>query len=338
MNRDPLPTVPLLVSATPLHRLHRLSDRLSIDLWIKRDDLTEIGGGGNKLRKLEYLLGAAIDQNSDVLLTAGSVQSNHCRLTASVAASYGIECRLVLTVPIENPSDAYMASGNRALFDLFGAHSVTLAPGQDSGPALERLAEGLIKQGRKPMVIPIGGSTPLGSLGYVDAAKEIADQLAARGDHTFDLTVCCSGSGGMQAGLEVGRSIHPFTKRILGVSVGRRRVDQIDIVSALADGTLSLLGGDTKPNCIEVSDAARGPGYGRPGEDALQAIRLAARLEGILLDPVYTGKAFAGLVAMISDGSISTGSRVLFWHSGGSPALFAYPESTSEGGHRAARS
>lgn len=325
------PTVPLMSSETPLLPLKRLSAELGIDLWIKRDDLGEIGGGGNKLRKLQYVLGAAKKQGNDVLLTAGSVQSNHCRLTAAVAASCDIECHLILTLPFDDPDLSYLQSGNRALFDLFGAQSMTLRPGQDSMPALEQRSEELKALGRNPMIIPIGASTPLGCLGYVDAAKEIANQLAKATRGSFDLTICGSGSGGMQAGLVVGNACYSFSEKIVGMSVGRSQVDQKKVVSRLVKDTRSLLGLDPSGEGIEVSDVARGPGYGRIGNDAIQALSLAARFDGLLLDPVYTAKAFAGLLAMVANGSISKSSRVLFVHSGGSPALFAYPKATSKG-------
>ncbi len=327
-------TVALLSRETPLHPLKRLGTALDIDLWIKRDDLGEIGGGGNKLRKLEHILGVAVDSGHDVLLTAGSVQSNHCRLTASAATRLGMDCHLVLTLPFDGPDPAYLRSGNRALFDLFGAEITILRPGEDSGAPLARLAADLKSRGRDPLVIPIGGSSPRGCLGYIDAAGEIAGQLTRRNHGPFDLTVCASGSGGMQAGLIMGNARHAFSKRIVGMSVGRGQGEQTEIVRRLVEETQLLLDPAPARGAVEVSDRARGPGYGRLDAGTMHALSMAARLEGLLLDPVYTAKACAGLLAMAADGTIAKGSRVLFIHSGGWPALYAYPETLSKGdGH-----
>lgn len=332
---DPFPVfarVRLLHGPTPLHPLVRLSDALDLDLWVKRDDLTEVGGGGNKLRKLEYLLGAAVQEHADVVLTTGSPQSNHCRLTAAAAAMLGLDCVLLTTQPFDDPSGVYTSSGNRALFDLFGAEVEPLGQDVESAPALEARAAALRTAHRNPTVIPVGGSTPVGCLGYVGAAAEVMQQIEGCRLEPFDCVVLATGSGGMQAGLEVGRHSHGFARRLVGMSVGRRADAQREIVQALIRETCRLLGAPHPIGMTDVSDIAAGPGYGLPGADTVDAIILAARRDGLVLDPVYTAKAFAGLLGLVRTGDIGRGSRVLFWHSGGAPALFAYPQATAVGG------
>lgn len=310
---------------TPLHPLPGLSRRLGVELWMKRDDLTELGGGGNKVRKLEFLMAQAIAADSDVVLTAGSPQSNHCRLTAAAAARCNLPCE-VLTVPPEGRfASEYDKSGNRLLFDGFGALVHGLPPGTDSVPALEARAEELTAKGRRPFVIPIGGSTAVGSLGYVLAAVEVAEQCVEL-DVTFDLAIVATGSGGMQAGLVVGRTLRPFAERLLGMSVGRGEGEQCDRVSGIAHECAELLDVGLDEGSVEVSACGRGPGYGRADASTSAAVTSAARLDGVILDPVYTGKALAGLLAMADAGELPRGGRVLFWHSGGVPALFAYPD------------
>ncbi|MBZ8134158.1 D-cysteine desulfhydrase family protein [Afifella sp. IM 167] len=323
-----VPRRPLMSGPTPLHRLLRLSEMLDIDLWIKRDDLTEIGGGGNKVRKLEYLLAAAASEGADMVVTAGSSQSNHCRLTAAASKILGLDCLLLTTATGARSAETCERTGNRALFDLFDADVEELGEGEESAPALQRRADKLRSCGRRPYVIPVGGSTPIGCLGYVQAAGELWLQMARHRHRPFDIVVFASGSGGMHAGLQVGCAGGEVCERLIGFSVGREAEAQAGLVDGLCRATARKLGETPHTFDVLVDDRARGPAYGEPDRQTIDAVRIAARREGLLLDPVYTGKALAGLLDLCRSGEVSAGARVLFWHSGGAPALFAYPETT----------
>ena len=311
---------------TPIERLERLSRHLGgPDIYIKRDDQTGLTGGGNKTRKLEFLVADALAKGCDTLITVGAVQSNHCRLTLAAAVREGLKCRLVLEqrVPGSYRRDD---SGNNFLFDLLVVEAVTVVEaGTDVDAAMRALAADLEREGRRGYVIPGGGSNPLGALGYVACAEELLAQ-------TFDLgldldhVVCASGSGGTHAGLLAGLVGANAGLPLTGINVRRPRAEQEANIRALTESTLALLGvrAPLADDAVIALDEWVGPGYSLPTDEMVEAVRLLARLEGVLLDPVYTGKAFAGLIGLIRRGAFKAGETVLFVHTGGSPALYAY--------------
>jgi D-cysteine desulfhydrase len=311
--------------ATPIEHLPHLSRHLGgPEIFIKRDDLLGLSAGGNKTRKLEFLVADALAQGADTLITVGAVQSNHCRLTLAAAVREGLRCRLVLEERVAGSYDP-RASGNNLLFDLLGVEEVTVVQGgADLAGAMQAVADELKAQGRKGYVIPGGGSNALGALGYVACAEEILDQTFDMG-LTLDHIVCASGSAGTHAGLAVG--LHGSNAQIplTGVSVRRPVAEQVPLVHGLAGKCAHLLGVAAPAEAaIVVDDRWVGPGYSLPTEEMIQAVRTVARLEGVLLDPVYTGKAMAGLIGQVMEERYSRGENVLFLHTGGAPALYAY--------------
>jgi D-cysteine desulfhydrase family pyridoxal phosphate-dependent enzyme len=307
------PREPLGFYPTPLHPLERLSAHLGGPrLWIKRDDLTGFALGGNKVRKLELFLGEARATGADVLLTAGGHQSNHARITAAAAARAGLDCVLVLS-----GGEPAAWRGNLALDRLFGAAVRFVATGPERRPALEAAAAELRAAGRRPLLIPIGGSTSLGALGYVEAAREAAGQLAAHGLRPAAI-VHGSSSGGTQAGLVVGARLAGLAARVVGVSADETRADLTAMVAAIAGPLAARLSVPAPPaGAIEVLDDQVGAGYGIPTDASVEATRLFARLEGIPLDPTYGAKAAAGLVDLCRRGAFRRDETVLFWHTGG---------------------
>lgn len=322
---------------TPLHPLPRLSAALGgPEIWIKRDDATGLAGGGNKTRKLEFLVADAHAQGADLLITTGAPQSNHARLTLAAAAVEGLRARLLIEerVPGTYAEDAV---GNALLFDLMDVDRVEVVPaGSDLAAGLEAMAEAARGEGFTPYVIPGGGSTPLGSLGYVACAEETLQQAFEQGV-AFDHVVAASGSGGTHAGLVAG--LHGATANLplTGVSVRAARDAQEAKIHRLARETFALAGGSADGSggvprdAVVVRDDQVGPGYSLPTEAMGEAVRLLARTEAILADPVYTGKALAGLIAMVREGTWTADDRVLFVHTGGSPALHAYPAQVRAG-------
>ncbi|WP_028245853.1 D-cysteine desulfhydrase family protein [Pseudoclavibacter soli] len=317
---------PRFVAApTPLQRLDRLRDALGgagqvPELWIKRDDLTGLAGGGNKARKLEFLLDDALAQGADTVVTIGAVQSNHARQTAAAANRVGLAAHLVLEVP-EGATDEYLNNGNALLDDLLGAEITLVPEGDDSSAAADAVVARLRSAGRAPILIPVGGSSPLGSLGYVEAFTELVDSGL-----DLDAVVVASGSAGTQAGLVVGAQVHRASTRIIGVTVSRSVADQQPKVLSLVEQTLQLLDVDPGQAAarVELDDRFVGPGYGVPTDEMRRAVRLFAETEGILLDPVYTGKAAAGLLQLVREGAFAADQRVAFVHTGGTPGLYAY--------------
>ena len=307
---------------TPLEPLHRLSAMLGgPELWIKRDDQTGLATGGNKTRKLEFLVADALAQEADTLISCGATQSNHARQTAAAAAKFGMACTLVLRG--EEPPQA---QGNLLLDRLLGAE-VVWAGDEPLVERMEAVADDLRAQGRRPYVVPYGGSNPLGASGYVAAMEELLAQCAERDLH-FDHIVLASSSGGTQAGLMVGARALGYEGRILGISVDptadRLRQTLADLATATA-GRLGL-GFTFAPEDFDVVDRYLGGGYAVIGDLEREAIRTLARVEGILLDPVYTGRAFGGLLDLIRQGAFGPQERVLFWHTGGIPGLFGFAE------------
>jgi len=286
-------------------------------LWIKRDDLTGLAFGGNKTRKLEFLVAEAQARGAQTLVTVGAAQSNHCRQTAAAAARAGLGCILVLA-----GSPPAMASGNLLLDDLLGAE-VIWAGNREKLTCLEEALDLAEQQGRRPYRIPYGGSSPLGAAAYAQALAELQKQ-----DSGFDRLVLASSSGGTQAGLVVGARLFDFRGRITGISVDQPAEALQETVAELASQTAARLGEPLSfhPGEIDVDDGFLGGGYGVMSDVERQAIRTFAAEEGILLDPVYTGRAAGGMLARLRDGRIGRSERILFWHTGGTPALFAYAD------------
>ena len=294
-------------------------------LYIKRDDQLGLTAGGNKTHKLEFLVADAIAQGADTLITVGAVQSNHCRLTAASAVREGLKCRLVLEQRVAGSYDV-AASGNNFLFDLLGVEQrVVVNGGEDLAAAMERVRADLVREGRKGYVIPGGGSNPLGALGYVACAEEILQQSFAAG-LTIDRVVLASGSAGTHAGILAGLAGNSAAIPVTGINVRRARAEQEANVHALAEQTAAFAGSAAPMprDAVVCRDEWVGPGYSVPTPEMVEAVRLFAGLEGILLDPVYTGKAAAGLIGMVRAGEITPDETVLFVHTGGSPALYAY--------------
>jgi D-cysteine desulfhydrase family pyridoxal phosphate-dependent enzyme len=300
---------------TPVEPLPNLSAQLGGPrLFVKRDDQTGLAFGGNKTRKLEFLVAEARANGARTLITAGAGQSNHCRQTAAAAARYGFACILVLAG--EEPSQA---SGNLLLDRLLGAEVVWAAPEQRDA-VLEKTFQSAWEDGRRPYLIPYGGSNPTGAAAYAFALKELLDQ-----GHQPDWIVFASSSGGTQSGLVAGARLFGYQGKVLGISVDETKQVLQERVAVLATATADLLGEveNFDPQDVWVNDDYLGGGYGIMGAPEREAITLFARSEGLLLDPVYTGRAAAGLIDMIRGGFFEAGQEVLFWHTGGSPALFA---------------
>lgn len=311
--------------ATPIEHLRHLSRHLGgPDIYIKRDDLLGLSAGGNKTRKLEFLVADALAEGADTLITVGAVQSNHCRLTLAAAVREGLKCRLVLEQRVPGSYDR-KASGNNFLFDLLGVESVTVVDaGADLGGAMQKIAAELKAEGRKGYVIPGGGSNALGALGYVACADELLAQTFDMG-LKLDHIVCASGSAGTHAGLLTGLTGANARIPVTGINVRRPRAEQEKNVHALCLDVAKLL--DIEPparESVTALDEWVGPGYSLPTPAMIDAVRLLASREGVLLDPVYTGKAMAGLIDLVRRGTFKKGEHVLFLHTGGAPALYAY--------------
>jgi len=318
------PRLELLGAPTALEKLERLSQWVGRDIYVKRDDLTPLAMGGNKLRKLEYLAADALAQGCDTLVTAGAIQSNHVRQTAAIAAKLGLGCVALLENPIGTDDSNYLGNGNRLLLDLFDAKVELVENLDNADEQLQALARRLADSGRKPYLVPIGGSNALGALGYVRAGLELAEQIKATG-LDFAAVVLASGSAGTHSGLALGLSESLPQLPVIGVTVSRTDEAQRPKVQGLAERTAELLGVPL-PDSFKVTlwDEFFGPRYGEPNAGTLSAIKLVANQEGLLLDPVYTGKAMAGLLDGIGRQRFNDGP-VIFLHTGGAPALFAYP-------------
>lgn len=311
---------------TPLVELQRLGSKLGVQLSIKRDDLTGLALGGNKTRKLEYILGDAVAQGCDTIITAGAAQSNHCRQTAAAAAMLGMKCHLML-----GGVAPQCAQGNLLLDELLGAQIHWMGE-QRKGEELDRLYRELNLSGSNPYIVPYGGSNELGAMGYVSAVQELALQQAGRAK--FDCVIFASSSGGTHAGLTLGNALSNQWGSLVGINIDKleaggnlaKYIADLTSSSAIAMGLNQRFSADD----IRLNSDYLGDGYGILSHADKEAIAMLANQEGILLDPVYSGRAFAGLIGMIRSGQISRGSRVLFWHTGGAPALFAYAASLSE--------
>ena len=313
---------------TPMEFLANLSEALGgPDIYMKRDDLLGLAGGGNKTRKLEFLMADALSMGADTVITCGAVQSNHCRLTLAAAVKEGMKCHLVLEERVPH-SYREGANGNNYLFHLLGVEGIRVVPGgSDMMEEMEKTADELRKQGRKPYIIPGGGSNTIGALGYVACAQEILNQSFEKGIN-FQHIVCASGSAGTHAGLLTGLTGENAHIPLTGISVNRKREPQTQLVYKLASELSEKLALENpiKLEQVEVYDEYVGPGYSLPTDQMVEAVQLTARTEAILLDPVYSGKAMAGLIDLIRKGIYKKGENVLFVHTGGSPALYAYTD------------
>lgn len=321
----PLPRIRIAHLPTPLEPMSRLTTFLGgPKLWIKRDDQTGLALGGNKTRKLEYLLAEALANGAQTLITAGALQSNHCRQTAAAAAKYGLGCILVLRNP-EEEHEKTSDSGNILIDHLLGAEIVWAPPGQRDF-ILQQTFETAWVAGQRPYLIPYGGSNATGAAAYAFAVQELAEQLSTDDFSQMpDWIIFASSSGGTQAGFIAGKQALKIPTRFLGISIDEQKTAMQTGISELANKVSDLLHipQATLPEDVLVNDEYLGEGYGMMGLLEKQAIRLFAQHEGILLDPVYTGRAAAGLIDLIGKKFFSSNEKVLFWHTGGTPALFA---------------
>ena len=311
---------------TPLEFLPRFTQALGgPNIYIKRDDLLGLTGGGNKTRKLEFLVADALTRGADTLITCGAVQSNHCRLTLSAAVKEGLKCRLVLEERVPgsyNPE----ASGNNFLFRLLGVEKIEVVPaGSNMMTEMNKVAEDLTKHGRKGYVIPGGGSNPIGATGYAACAQEIQSQLFEKG-LVIDRVLVASGSAGTHAGLVTGFHGLNMNVPVIGIGVSRDPEEQNPLVYALVQKTAERLAikQDIPEEAVTTFGNYWRPQYSVPNKKMVEAVNLMAKTEGILLDPVYTGKAMAGLIVLAREGYFKKGENLLFVHTGGSPGLYAY--------------
>lgn len=296
-------------------------------IWIKRDDQLGLTPGGNKTRKLEFLVAEALANGCDTLVTCGAPQSNHCRITLSAAIKEGLKCRFVIEERVPGSYDE-KNSGNNFLFQLMGVEAITVVPGgSDMGAEMTKVAETLKSEGRKGYVIPGGGSNALGGLGYVACAQELQQQLLEQDLH-LDRIVLGSGSSGTHGGMVAGFLANSIEIPIVGVGVSRDPEDQAPLVQREAQAVCDLLELDTvvPKHKVQCVGGYWQPKYSLPNAAMIEAVQLLARTEGILLDPVYTGKIMAGMIGMIRNGSIQQNERILFLHTGGAPSLFAYED------------
>jgi len=294
-------------------------------LWVKRDDCTGLSTGGNKTRKLEYLMAEAIAARADVVITQGATQSNHARQTAAAAAKLGMKCHILLEDRTGSTDPDYTDNGNVLLDRLHGATVDRRSGGSNMQQEMEQLAEQLKADGARPYVIPGGGSTPVGALGYVSAAMELASQAAARGLR-MDYLVHATGSAGTQAGLVAGLHAINSDTKLLGIGVRAPQERQEAMVYDLACRTAEhmRMGGGIPRELVAANCDYVGAGYGLPTAGMLEAVEILARTEGLLLDPVYSGKGMAGLIDLIRKGYFKANDNVVFLHTGGSVALFGY--------------
>ncbi|UOX86826.1 D-cysteine desulfhydrase family protein [Amycolatopsis sp. FBCC-B4732] len=319
---DAIPRVDLGGWPTPLHEAPRLGEALGLrNLWLKRDDVHPLGAGGNKLRKLEYHLGAARQAGAGTVITFGALQTNHGRQTAAACAKLGLRCELVLTAKVPRDGDAYERGGNVPLDKLFGATVHVCADGEETGRVYDRLVAEAAAEGRKVATIPVGGSSDLGALGYVRATLELAHQLAERGVERAHLVVPHA-SGGTAAGVVLATAL--LKNLGVGVACVSHPLDEAtENLRVLTTGAAELLGLEPPSfDHVRLGDSTLGPGYGIPTDAVWDALRLFGRTEGVVLDPVYTGKVAAALVEWA--GHFAPDDHVVFLHTGGMPGLYGY--------------
>ena len=329
MQLSDFPRARLAHLPTPLEFLPRLSAHLEgPDIYVKRDDCTGLATGGNKTRKLEFSMGEALAQGADTIITVGAVQSNHVRQTAAAACKLGLDCEVMLEHRVEKPSETYSNSGNIFLDRIFGANLREYPGGTDFDAAMQEVATEVRASGGTPYYIPGGASNPVGALGYVDCGVELLQQLDEQ-DLKIDHIVSATGSAGTHAGLIVGLRGSGSDLPILGIGVNAPQEVQEERVFKLAVQTADMVGA---PGCVERSDIVAdcnyiGAGYGVPTDSMNEAVLMLARYEGLLFDPVYSGKALAGMIDYIRNGKFRKGQKIVFLHTGGSAGLFAYADS-----------
>jgi L-cysteate sulfo-lyase len=320
------PRVSLAHLPTPLELLPRLTEHLGgPNIYVKRDDCTGLGTGGNKTRKLEFLMAEALQEKADTIITQGAVQSNHARQTAAAAARLGLGCELLFENRVQDPDDAYLNSGNVLLDRLLGANMHHFPKATDMNQAMSDLADELRRKGKRPYIIPGGGSNPVGALGYVNCVLELLAQANDQG-LVIDHLVHATGSTGTQAGLIVGLKAMHSGIPLLGIGVNAPKELQEENVYKLAVETAEYIGAG---GCVQRDDVVAncdyvGEGYGITTDSMKEAVSLLARLEGILADPVYSGKGLAGMFDLIRKGYFRKGENVVFLHTGGSAGLFGY--------------
>ena len=331
-NLKKIPRARLWVYATPLEVQHNLGKVLGVKQFlIKRDDCNGLAFGGNKVRQMEYYLGDALAKGCDTLLITGAVQSNFVRTAAAGCAKLGLQCHVQLENRVSKNSEAYKTSGNVLLVHLLGAVVHTYPHGEDEEGAdrnLEEIAERLKAEGKNPYVVHLSpGHPPLGALGYVDAAIELVEQMNQL-EHQPDVIFSPSGSGSTHGGLLYGLRALGCNIPVHGICVRRDAQQQRKRISTVAQNLFKLLKTDIliSKNDIRVWDGALAPGYGRVGPKAMHALSMMAKMEGLFLDPVYTARTFAGVLGLLEEGKIEKGMKILFIHTGGQPALFAYQD------------
>lgn len=323
----------LNATSTPLEPLPRLSRQIGGPrLFVKRDDCTGLAFGGNKARKLEFLIGDARMKGADTLITVGGLQSNHARQTAAAAAKAGMACELIAVDLVDRKTSVYRESGNMLLNRLFGARVELVGNTGNLSELLQQREAYVIGNGQRPYLLPLGGSTPIGALGYVNCAAELLNQISLQGI-ALDAIICATGAAGTQAGLIAGLIACGSTIPVIGMSVYTADAQALkETIHTLGQEALTLLGIYERitDESIMVETGYIGEGYGVPTREGWAAIRRLAETEGLLLDPVYTGKAFAGLLAQIEAGRFSEKANILFLHTGGTPALYAYQDDLNE--------
>ena len=328
MKISDFPRVSLAHLPTPLEHLPRLSKQLDgPEIFVKRDDCTGLATGGNKTRKLEFSMGEALQQGADTIITVGAVQSNHVRQTAAAAAKLGLACEVMLEHRVVDASETYKNSGNVLLDRIFGANLREYPAGTDFDSVKEKIAAEVREQGGKPYYIPGGASNTIGALGYVDCGIEMLQQFKEL-NLDVDHIVSATGSAGTHAGLAVGLRGSGSDLPILGIGVNAPQDKQEEKVYELAVATAELV---AAPGCVLRKDIVAdcnyvGPGYGQHTDSMNEAILMLARLEGLLFDPVYSGKALAGMIDYIRQGHFVKGQKIVFLHTGGSAGLFAYAD------------
>jgi L-cysteate sulfo-lyase len=326
-----MPRTALIDAPTPIQPLKRIAEVLGpalngVKLYVKREDLLGLGGGGNKLRKLEYLMGDAAVNSCDTIIATGGIQSNFTRVAAAACARQKVACELILAPLVPDTDDDYQRNGNTILNDLFGAKTHVLPRGESAADFAKRRAQELSAEGRRPYLTPAGGSSSISALGYVGCALELDTQLDSIGLDDA-IIVTANGSSGTHAGLlagfkALGRSPHQIRAFTVLAESEKSRSGTL----AMANGTLELLGVNDRLGLddVRIAEEQRGQGYGIVTDAMIDAIRLMASCEGLLLDPVYSGKAFAGVIGDVRAGRYPAGSSVVFLMTGGTPALFAY--------------